>query len=431
MKDLEHAGGRRRGRLLLGAAGVCLAVVGLTASPAVVTSLAGAPAKHATAGEDGQRWVAAWGASPVVGVKIPFSTCPAGAGLQNQTVRNVVFASAGGSAVRVRLTNTFGTRPLHVGSASVALQASGATVVPGTTRQLTFDGRSDVTIAAGAEYLSDPVALAVPGLRSLLVSVYVPDATGPVTNHPFTAQGNFLGSGDLTLSATGAGYADTPCWMMVDGVDVRAAARVAGTVVALGDSITDTANTTGNANRRWPDDLARRLAALRGRTLSVANAGLGGDRLLAPRAGEEFYGIPVLSRLDHDVFAQTAATDVILLIGVNDIGFDATAPELIAGMQQVAVQTHAQGLHIFGGTITPFGGSFLDTPQREATRLAVNEWIKSSHAFDGVVDFAAAVADPANPHAMLPVYDSGDHLHPGDAGCQALADAVDLRALLR
>jgi lysophospholipase L1-like esterase len=260
--------------------------------------------------------------------------------------------------------------------------------------------------------------------------VYVPDETGPVTNHPFTAQGNFLGTGDLSRSPTGAGYADTPCWMMVDGVDVRAPGRVVGTVVALGDSITDTSATTGNANKRWPDDLARRLAALPGRTLSVANAGLGGDRLLAPRPDGDFWGIPVLSRLDHDAYAQTAVTDVILLIGVNDIGFDATAPELIAGLQQVAAQTHAQGLDIFGGTITPFGGSFLDTPQREATRLAVNAWIKSSHAFDGVVDFAAAIADPADPHRMLPAYDSGDHLHPGDAGCQAMADAVDLRTLV-
>jgi lysophospholipase L1-like esterase len=420
-----------RYRWVVGLAGVCVAVVGLTAGPAVVTSLSMGTAANVPASGGGHRWVTAWGANPVVGVANPYSTCPAGTGLQNQTVRNVVFASTGGSAVRVRLTNTFGTKALHVGSASVALQASNADVVPGTTHQLTFAGRTDVTIAAGGEYLSDPVAMTVPGLRSLLVSVYLPDATGPVTHHPFTAQGNFLGTGDLTLSATGAGYANTPCWMFVDGVDVRAADRVVGTVVALGDSITDTSATTGNANKRWPDDLARRLAALRGRTLSVANAGLGGDRLLASRPDGDFWGLPVLARLDHDVYAQTAATDVIMLIGVNDIGFDATAPELIAGLQQVAVQTHAQGLRIFGGTIGAFGGSFLDNPQREATRLAVNAWIRSSHVFDGVVDFAAALADPANPHALRPAYDSGDHLHPNDAGCQAMADAVDLRALLR
>jgi lysophospholipase L1-like esterase len=407
---------------LAGVASVAVGVIGLTA-----------PAVHPAAkdgGSEGPRWVTAWGASPVVGVPIPFNSCPGGAGLQNQTVRNVIFLSAGGSAVRVRLTNTFGTQPLHVGSATIALQASNADVVPGTLRQLTFNGKSDVSIPVGAEYLSDPVAMPVPGLRSVLVSVYVPDATGPLTNHPFTAQGNFLGTGDLSRSATGAGYGGLACWMMVDGVDVRAANRVVGTVVAIGDSITDTSATTGNANKRWPDDLARRLAALPGRTLSVGNAGLGGDRLLAPRPDGDFWGIPLISRLDHDAYAQTAVTDVIVLIGVNDIGFDATAPELIAGLQQVAAQTRAQNLDVFGGTITPFGGSFLDTPQREATRLAVNAWIKSSHAFDGVIDFAAAVADPADPHRMLPAYDSGDHLHPGDAGCQAMADAVDLRALL-
>jgi lysophospholipase L1-like esterase len=375
--------------------------------------------------------VAAWAASPVQGSTIPWSDCPSGEGLIDQTVRNVVFVSAGGSSVRVRITNTFGGSALKVGSASVAVQAADATAVAGTMRPLTFAGRSEVTVAAGGRVLSDPVSLTVAPLSTLLVSVHVPEATGPVTNHPFTAQGNFLAAGNRTAATTGDGYAGTPCWMLIDGVDVRTANRTIGSVVALGDSITDTANTTGNANRRWPDALARRLAAQRGPTMSVVNAGLGGNRLLAPRDGEPYWGVAALARLERDVFAQTGVRDVILLEGTNDIGYSASADEIIAGYQQVIAQTHAQGLRIFGGTIPPFKGSFIDTPERQATWTAVNTWIRTSGAFDGVVDVARALADPADPAALAPAYDSGDHLHPNDAGCQAIADAVDLRALLR
>jgi lysophospholipase L1-like esterase len=273
------------------------------------------------------------------------------------------------------------------------------------------------------------VSLRVAPLSDALVSVYLPGPTGPLTNHPFTAQGNFLGSGDLAGQASDSGYGFTPCWMVVSGVDVRAVPRVTGTVVALGDSITDTANTTGNANRRWPDDLSRRLNARPGPTLSVVNAGLGGNRLLAPRDGQPYYGVPALARLDRDVFTQVGVRSVILLEGVNDIGFGASAAEIISADQQVIVQAHARGLRIFGATITPFGGSIIEAPGREQTRLDVNHWIMTSHAFDGVIDFAAAVADPASPAALLPAFDSGDHLHPNDAGCQAMADAVNLSML--
>ena len=377
-----------------------------------------------------QNWVTAWGASPVVGSAIPGSSCPAGAGLTNQTVRNVVFLSQGGDSVRVRLTNTFGARAMAAGHASVAVQGAGATAVAGTVRELTFGGRTSVTLAAGADALSDPVTMHVAPLSTLLVSVYVPGPTGPVTNHPFTAQGNYLASGDRAISAAADGYTDTPCWMLIDGVDVRAPSRVTGSVVALGDSITDTANTTGNANRRWPDDLARRLNARPGPTLSVVNAGLGGNRLLAPRDGQPYYGIPALARLDHDVFAQAGARAVILLEGVNDIGYNATADEIISADEQVAAQAHARDLRIYGATITPFGGSIISSPAAEKTREAVNNWIRTSHAFDGVMDFAAAVADPSDPTKLRPAFDGGDHLHPNDAGGQAIADAIDLSMLV-
>ena len=376
-------------------------------------------------------WVTAWAASPVVGVFIPFNPgCPAGTGLTNQTVRNVAFVSAGGDRVRIRLTNTFGLRSMRVAHATVAVQASNADVVPGTLRTLTFGGRQEITLAAGGRALSDPVQLKVEALSTLLVSVHVPGPTGPVTMHPFTAQGNFIAAGDAAASPTGSGFTDLPCWLLVDGIEVRAPARFGGSVIALGDSITDTSATTGNANRRWPDDLARRLNARPGRTLSVGNAGLGGNRVLEPRPDGDFWGVPALARLERDVFSQTGVESVILLEGVNDIGFDATASDLIAGYQQIVAQTHARGLRIFGATLTPFGGSFVDTPQRRATWTAVNTWIRTSRAFDGVFDFAAATAMPGDPFTLLPAYDSGDHLHPNDAGCQAMADAVNLHQLL-
>lgn len=428
---------RERRRDSRGRRGLVLAFFAAAAAAAIATASV-LTASHALSSptspqppQASQNWVTAWGASPVIGWDIPGSTCPAGTGLTDQTVRNVVFLSAGGDSVRVRLSNTFGTQDMSIGDATVAVQSAGADAVPGTVRNLTFGGQSSVTIAAGADALSDPVRLSVAPLSTLLVSVYVPGPTGPVTNHPFTAQGNYLGAGDLSQQAGDAGYGDTPCWMFVDGVDVRAPGRVAGSVVALGDSITDTAVTTGNANRRWPDDLARRLNALPGRTLSVVNAGLGGNRLLESRPGQPYYGIPALARLDHDVFAQSGVRSVILLEGVNDIGFNATAAQIISADEQIIAQARERGLRIFGATITPFGGSIIDSPTARQTRDAVNNWITTSHAFDGVIDFAAAVADPANPDMLNPADDSGDHLHPNDAGCQAMANAIDLARLLR
>lgn len=424
---------RARSRAVIVAVlGVVLVTLGLSAGGGARSAGATATAAPAAAAAPERgTWTAGWTASPVVGTVIPFSPdCPAGTGLTDQTVRNVVFLSAGGDAVRVRLTNAFGTLPMRVTHASVAVQSADAAAVPGTVRALSFGGAPAITIAAGAEALSDPVPLRVSALSTLLVSVYVPGPTGPVTNHPFTAQGNFLAGGDRTRQSAGDGFGNIPCWMLVDGVDVRAPRRVTGSVVALGDSITDTANTTGNANRRWPDDLARRLMARPGPTLSVANAGLGGNRLLAPRDGEPYFGVPALARLDRDVFAQTGVRAVVLMEGVNDIGFDATADDIISAYQQIAARSHARGLRIFAGTITPFGGSFVQTDARTKTWETVNAWIRAGHGVDGVIDFAAAVADPANPLALAPAFDSGDHLHPNDAGCQAMADAVDLAALV-
>jgi lysophospholipase L1-like esterase len=399
----------------------------------VCATLGATTASAATVGPDRPErggWTAAWGASPVVGSDIPGSTCPAGAGLTGQTVRNVIFLSTGGDHIRVRLTNIFGSTPMSISRASVAVQASGADAVPGTLRELTFGHHHAVTLAAGGREFSDPVALKVAPLSTILVSIYVNSPTGPVTNHPFTAQGNYIATGDATLQDSGAAYSGTPCWMFVDGIDVTAARRVIGSVVAFGDSITDTANTTGNANHRWPDFLAGRLDAVHGPTLSVVNAGLGGNRLLADRVGAPYYGVAGLTRFVRDALDQTGVRAVILLEGINDIGFSASATDIIAGYQQVIAAAHARRIPIFGATLTPFRGYVAFTPDRLQTWLDVNTWIRTSGAFDGVIDFAAATADPADPTALNPAFDSGDHLHPNDAGTQAMANAIDLRMLL-
>lgn len=405
----------------------------MTIMAAMVCVALGATTAAASTGPgrpDEANWTAGWGASPVVGSAIPGSTCPAGDGLTDQTVRNVIFLSTGGDHIRIRLTNTFGTTPMSISRASVAVQANGADAVPGTLRELSFHHRPGITLAAGDREFSDPVTLRVAPLSTILVSVYVTGPTGPVTNHPFTAQGNYLATGDATGQTNGAAYGGTPCWMFVDGVDVTAAHRVTGSVVAFGDSITDTANTTGNANHRWPDFLARRLNAVHGPTLSVVNAGLGGNRLLADRPGSPYYGVAGLTRFTRDALDQTGVRAVILFEGVNDVGFGASASDIIAGYQQVIAMAHARHIPIFGATLTPMRGSIIFTADRLQTWLDVNTWIRTSGAFDGVIDFAAATADPADPTALKPAFDSGDHLHPNDAGTQAMADAIDLRALL-
>ncbi|SDP30823.1 Lysophospholipase L1 [Actinopolyspora xinjiangensis] len=400
----------------------CLAVVAATAPVAAARS---APESRS------QKWVAAWAASPVRGSDLPGSdTCPAADGVDDATVRDVVFVSTGGSEVRVRLSNVFGTAPLRIGHATVAERSEGAAAVPGTVRELTFDGRSEVEIPAGRHRYSDPVGLDVEALSTLLISVHLPEATGPLTNHPFTAQTNYLAEGDTAADPSGEGYSTTPCWMVADAVDVRPDQRVRGAVVAFGDSITDTAATTGNANQRWPDHLARRLRAKEGETLSVVNAGLGGNRLLAERPGQPYYGVAGLDRFARDALSQSGVRSVIVLEGINDIGYNATAEELIAGYERLIELAHEQGVTVLGGTITPFKGSSVWNEQRERTRQRVNEWIRNSGRFDAVVDFAAATADPADPLRLRPSYDGGDGLHPGDAGTAAMAAAVDLGALL-
>ncbi len=420
----------------LGASRATAVAATTAARTTTTTSAAARPA------DDAHRWVNAWQGSPVGGGTIPGASCPADKGLADQTVRNVVNVTAGGDRVRVRVTNAFGTKPLRVGAATVALAGHGAARRSGSSHALRFGGRGSVLVAAGGEALSDPVRMKVKARQNLDLSVYLPEATGPATQHWDAQQDNYLAAGNQVGDAGAADFSTTiSCWMFVDGVDVRPAKRVAGTVVTLGDSITDGYLSTNNANHRYPDYLARRLDRRHGRTLAVSNAGISGNDLLTFRTDLDFgvvFGAPAPARLARDVLTQAGARSVILLEGINDIGaFSARASDLIQADQQIVAQAHAAGLEVYGATLPPFGGSNgqyggdYGTPAGERQRQELNDWIRTSGEFDAVFDFDRALRDPQQKDRMRPVYDSGDHLHPGDAGYRKMAETVRLPVLLR
>lgn len=390
---------------------------------ALATVLTGLTVPAAVAAPTGP-WVGTWAASPS-------GTVPnTAAGYPDRTIRNVVHTSVGGSRVRVGLTNVLGTKAVRMGAVTVAVAARPGTpdAVAGTMRPLTFGGDASVLIPAGGEVLSDPVALAVPEDGDLLVSVYTPDESGPVTYHQVANQTSFLTTGgDHTADDAGTAFTEkVTFWPYVSSVDVQGAAT--GSVVTLGDSITDGNNSTRDASHRWPDYLADRLIAEPGPTrLGVVNAGISSNRLL-----NSTWNPNALSRLDRDVLTATGARAVVVLLGINDIGGQPQhkQPEpIIAALRQVADQVHAKGLPVIGGTLTPFGGSSNYTEELEGVRLAVNDFIRHGGAFDAVADFDAALRDPADPHRLRAEYDSGDHLHPKDAGYRAMADVVDLDRL--
>jgi lysophospholipase L1-like esterase len=379
--------------------------------------------------------VATWAASPQTAV--PGSSDATG--FNNQTIRNIVFSSVRGNTVRVRFTNAFGDRRLQIGAASIAVAGAGA-ATSGPTVPLTFGGQPAVEIPVGAEALSDPVNLHVPALQDLAVSVYLPTKTGPATGHTLGRQDTFVATGNHTGDSGSTAYTNLDqSWYFVDAVDVVAQPQVQGTLVAFGDSITDGFASTPNANARWPNDLARRLNT-RSDTLAVADEGISGDRVLT---SDLCCGENALARFGRDVIERAGAKEVILLMGINDFGFSQLPPsrtidpvskvsadQVIAGYEQIIAQAHAAGLKIFGATLTPFKGAFYYSDKGETKREAVNKWIRTSGAFDGVIDFDKAVRDPARPLFINPPFDSGDHLHPNDAGYQAMANAIDLSMLV-
>ncbi len=385
----------------------------------------------------GEHWVASWGASP----QAPIATNLSVRGFADQTVRQIVYVSSGGAMVRVRLTNAYGVRPVHLAAASVAVQDRGAQLRAGTLRTLSFAGKGSTTIPAGGEIASDPVVLRVRPGTHLEISLYLHNPTGPVTQHTQARQVNYVAAGSrATDTSAKAFFIRTQSWYLLDGVDVLAPPRDRGALVTLGDSITDGVGSTLDGNARYPNDLARRLAARTGPTLSVVDEGIGGNRVLDETP---CCGVGAVTRFRRDVLDQPGVRDVILLEGINDINQSRTvgaltaphtpisADQIIQGYEQIIAMAHAAGVRVFGATLTPFHGARYWTPAGEAKREAINHWIRTSQMFDGVIDFSRAVAQPGNPEQIAPAFDSGDHLHPDAAGYRAMARAVNLAMLLR
>ncbi|MBI4730123.1 MAG: SGNH/GDSL hydrolase family protein [Acidobacteria bacterium] len=381
-------------------------------------------------------WVGAWAASPK-GVASTEARDGTAAALTNQTVRMIVHTTYGGSEVRVRVANTFGDAPLRISAATAGLRQSGATLVAGSARPLMFAGAASVTLNPGFDMLSDPVALDVPAAADVAISLYVPDVLQRPTQHPVALQTSFLtpsGAGDHTADE-GAGVfpLTTRAWLLVTGLDVLASTP-GSAIVTLGDSITDGGGSMPDTNRRWPDVLAGRiLARPAGQRASVLNAGIGGNRILSGGTNDN---PSALNRLDRDVFSQTGVRDVILLEGTNDIVGGSTSAAIITGMQEIITRAHARELRVLGGTIIPIDYTRVvspwtlgkSNPAANATRRAVNDWIRTPGAFDGVVDFDAAVRDPNARDRMLAAY-TADGIHPNDAGYRAMGEAVPLELL--
>ncbi len=348
----------------------------------------------------------------------------------------IVRTSIGGRHVRVQLSNAYGNPALTIGAAHIALRQKDAAIVPASDRVLTFAGRASFSIPPGALVVSDPVDLDVPKLTDLAISLYLPEDTGPPTVHPLGLHTTYIASGDATADATLNPTITTTAYFWLAGVDVLAPSG-ASAIAAFGDSITDGFGTTANKDQAWPTLLASRLASNKSTSmLSVLNLGISGNRVLHDVAGTN-----ALARFDRDVLARPGVHWMILLEGINDITFSAipgippgqavTADDLIWGYRQIIERAHMHGIKVAGATIMPVEGVATYTENGEAVRQAVNRWIRTSRAFDAVIDFDALTRDPANPKRLRSEFDAGDHVHPNDAGNQAMADVINLSTFLK
>lgn len=406
--------------------------------------------RSAPGGQGELHWVGTWSTA----LQTPSTTTTTV--FSNQTLRQIVRTSIGGDQVRVRLTNALGTNALLIGAAHIALRApctlisggpypapvtgtcttvDGSAITPGSDRTLSFGGVSSITIPAGGLVLSDPVNLDVPELGDLAISIFLPGTSGPpsdplsspITRHGSSFQTNYVSpAGEVSPAGDHTGDAIMPpasttftSWYFFSGVEV-AAPQQTWSIVTLGDSITDGTRSTVNTNNRWPNQLARRIMARGGNhDRGVLDAGISGNRILSGGSTN-----PVAaSRLERDVLTQPGVKYVIVLEGINDSSTTVfQADSIIAGLNQIVERAHELGLTIYGATLTPAGSTGI----REANRQAVNAWIRTSGAFDAVIEFDVVTRDPANPTFFLPIYDSGDHLHPNDLGYQTMGNSIDL-----
>ena len=372
-----------------------------------------------------ENWVATWGCAPGFAI---------GEEISNQTIRQSVRISVGGKRVRVRLSNETGIQPLVIGAGHLAIAGSDkGSIDPSSDHVLTFNGSRTITVPTGAPVLSDPIDLEVRPLTTLAISLYLTRDTGAAVIHPLANQTTYLSQpGDQSGAKMIPDAIALTQRYFLTRVEVSSP-NDAGTIVALGDSITDGRGSTLDANRRWPDRLAERLHES-GLSLGVVNAGIAGNRILHDLP-EMICGPSSLSRFDRDVLSVSGAKFVIVLQGVTDIAHPSlnslpeqtvSTEQIVGGLKQLIARAHARDLKIFGATLLPSEGEIFYTEEGEAKRRAVNEWIRTSKAFDGIIDFEAAVRDPDHPARLRPDYDSGDHGHLNDTGYRAIADSIDL-----
>lgn len=389
-------------------------------------------------------WSQTWGAAPQPQWE-PFGpSFPATPAFNNQTLRQVVRISAGGRKVRVRFSNEYGSKPLVIGAARIALTDEQGNIQAGTQRQLLFSGQGSVTIPAAAPFVSDPVDLPVKSLSSLSISLYVPGDTGPCTCHETGMQPALVSdTGDFTDKAFEP-KETLRVRAFISGVEVESS-RSIPTLVAFGDSITDGVGSTYNTNHRWPDLLADRLAQKGGHPWGVVNMGISGNRVSGDGAGQS-----ALARFDRDALSVAGAKVVVVFEGVNDLGVSygnvpgpigdkfkamaaasgqVTAASMIAAYRQLIIRAHARGLRILGATIIPYEGAMYYSPEGEAVRQQINQWIRAGREFDGVVDFDAVMRDPGHPTQIKDGFHAGDHLHGSDAGYAAMVAAFPLSLL--
>jgi lysophospholipase L1-like esterase len=430
----------RRASLLAGTASALAAAVTGAVTPSAVAAPRSRPSGDATAPAAGAHWVHTWSATPQL--TEPHNMPPGpftgtGRVLADTTLRQTVRVSVGGRRLRLRFSNAFGGTNLPITGVSVARPADGragvSAVVPGSARPVTFGGRPGIDVPKGAQAVTDPLDFAVRPGENLTVTLHLAEgqASTDITSHPGSRTTSYLLAGDHLTAGELPGATAVDHWYFLSGVEVRAGRRTSTTVV-LGDSLTDGRGSTTNGNDRWPDQLFERLrSGAGGDSVAVVNEAAGGNRVLRDGLGPN-----ALARLDRDVLSKSGADRLVVFHGVNDIGTAGTSEEsarritaeLTEAYRQIVVRAHAQGIAVYGATLTPFGGNGYDDPAggHESARQAVNRWIRTGGVFDAVIDFDEAVRDPRAPRRLLPAYDTGDHLHLNPAGYRALAEAVPL-----